>query len=227
MSCSDDPVSSGSGGDNTGTVTDIDGNVYNTIKIGDQWWMAENLKVTRYRNGDDIPNVTLDSEWAALSTGAYCSYQNNSGNETTYGLLYNWYALEDSRNIAPDGWHVPTDEEWKELEMSLGMSQEDADNTGVRGTNQGSQLADNSDLWESGSLETNGAFGSSGFAALPCGQCDPDGQFGFLGFRGYFWNISDLGGSIAWARVLDCYEPNIQRIQRGKRSGLAVRCVKD
>ncbi|MEJ2629601.1 MAG: fibrobacter succinogenes major paralogous domain-containing protein, partial [bacterium] len=106
----------------TGTVTDIDGNTYQTVKIGDQWWMAENLKVTHYRNNDEIPNVTYWGDWHDLSTGAYCDYNNNEGNVSTCGHLYNWYAVNDSRNIAPEGWHVPTDEEWKELEMYLGMS---------------------------------------------------------------------------------------------------------
>lgn len=97
------------GGGSTGTVTDVDGNVYNTIQIGNQWWMAENLKVTHYRNGEAIPNVTSDSEWSNLTTGAYCSYDNNNSFIETYGLLYNWYAVDDARDLAPEGWHIPTD----------------------------------------------------------------------------------------------------------------------
>jgi len=101
----------------SGTVTDIDGNVYQTIKIGDQWWMAENLKVTHYRNSDPIPHVTDGGTWSYLFTGAYCEYDNNPANVAIYGRLYNWYAVGDSRNIAPEGWHVPSDDEWKQLEM--------------------------------------------------------------------------------------------------------------
>jgi uncharacterized protein (TIGR02145 family) len=86
-----------------GTVTDIDGNVYQTVKIGDQWWMADNLKVTHYRNGEPIPNVTDGSTWNSLDSGAYCNYDNDTGNVTTYGRLYNWYAVDDSRSIAPEG----------------------------------------------------------------------------------------------------------------------------
>ena len=86
-----------------GTVTDIDGNSYKTVKINDQWWMAENLKTTKYRNGDPILNVTNDTEWMNLTTGAYCDYDNNVTNVNTYGRLYNWYAVNDSRNIAPTG----------------------------------------------------------------------------------------------------------------------------
>ncbi|MBT5269507.1 MAG: hypothetical protein HOL70_08685, partial [Candidatus Marinimicrobia bacterium] len=110
------------------TVTDIDGNVYETVKIGDQIWMAENLKVTHYRDGSAITQVTDNTAWSNLSTEAYCIYDNNASNEVdTYGALYNWYAVSDGRNIAPEGWHVPTDAEWKELEMYLGMSQPDVD----------------------------------------------------------------------------------------------------
>lgn len=136
VSCKKDPASS----NEPMTVTDIDGNVYKTVTIGNQAWMAENLKVMRYRNGDAIPNVTGGTDWSNLSTGAYCSYDNDDNNIDTYGLLYNWYAVDDSRNLAPEGWHVPTDEEWKELEMYLGMSQSEADDTGYRGTDEGGKL---------------------------------------------------------------------------------------
>ena len=135
----DNPNVSGSGyrvriiaDDHSGYCVDIDGNVYKIIKIGDQWWMAENLKVTRYRNGDQIPNIENASEWSALLTGAYCVYENKVSLADTFGYLYNWYAIDDSRNIAPAGWHVPTDEEWKQLEMYLGMSRLDADEGGDR-----------------------------------------------------------------------------------------------
>lgn len=119
------------------TVTDIDGNTYKTIQIGNQRWMAENLKVTRYRNGTAIPTVTSNTDWFNLTTGAYCNYDNSTSDAAIYGRLYNWYAVNDSRNIAPTGWHVPSDEEWKTLEKYLGMSQSEADDTGWRGTNEG------------------------------------------------------------------------------------------
>ena len=112
----------GVGPSEIGTVTDIDGNLYYTVKIGEQWWMLENLRVTHYRNGDAIPNVTDDAEWEGLSTGAYCDYDNDPANVATYGRLYNWYAVGDSRNIAPAGWHVPSDDEWQTLVDYLGGS---------------------------------------------------------------------------------------------------------
>lgn len=152
------------GGYETGTVTDIDGNVYQTIKIGNQWWMAENLKVTHYRNGNAIPNVTSYFSWRDLSSGAYCAYNNDNGNADAYGMIYNWYwyAVDDSRNIAPIGWHVPTDEEWKELEMYLGLSQTEADDTGYRGTDEGDKLKATTGWYNNG----NGT-NESGFTALP------------------------------------------------------------
>ena len=154
-------------GPETGTVTDIDGNTYQTVKIGDQWWMAENLKVTCYRNGDAIPNITDGTTWASLSTGAYCEYNNDINNVATYGRLYNWYAVTDSRNIAPAGWHVPSDAEWKQLEMYLGMSQSEADATGWRGTDEGGKLKEVGTMhWNS---PNTGATNESGFTALPGG----------------------------------------------------------
>ena len=104
-----------------GTMTDIDGNTYKTIQIGRQVWMAENLKTTRYRNGEPIPNVTADIQWTALSTGAYCWFNNDAAiNRAIHGAIYNWYTIVDSRNIAPTGWHVPTDDEWTVLITFLG-----------------------------------------------------------------------------------------------------------
>jgi uncharacterized protein (TIGR02145 family) len=103
-----------------GTVTDYDGNFYRTVRIGDQCWMMDNLKVTHYRNGDPIPNVTDAGEWNNLSTGAYCDYNNDPANADAYGRLYNFCAVYDSRNIAPEGWHVATDEEWQTLVDFLG-----------------------------------------------------------------------------------------------------------
>jgi uncharacterized protein (TIGR02145 family) len=102
------------------TVKDIDGNVYKTIKIGNQVWMAENLKVTLYRNGDPIPNVTGHGTWGDLTTGAYCNYNNDTQHVNTHGRLYNWYAVSDYREIAPEGWHIPTQAEWETLVEHLG-----------------------------------------------------------------------------------------------------------
>ena len=102
------------------SVTDIDGNVYLTTKIGNQVWMAENLKVTHYQNGDNILEITDNAGWVNSSAGAYCSYEYSKSNSNVYGYLYNWYAINDSRNIAPTGWHIPTFADWTELITHLG-----------------------------------------------------------------------------------------------------------
>jgi uncharacterized protein (TIGR02145 family) len=217
-----------SDGGGTGTVTDIDGNVYQTLVIGDQEWMVENLKVTHYRNGDPIPNVTDNDEWANANNGAYCVYANNESNVDTYGYLYNWYAVGDERGLAPEGWHVPTDDEIKQLEMYLGMSQSQADDSGWRGTNQGSQLAGNAALWSDGALENDPEFSSSGFNFLPGGyRSSFNGYFGNLGYAGYFWSVTESSTSLAWSRELYYYSTQVNRYGSSKQSGFSVRCVRD
>ncbi len=210
---------------NYGSVTDIDGNVYKTIQIGNQLWMAENLKVTRYRNGDAIANVTGDSEWSNLSTGAYCSYDNDDNNIATYGLLYNWYAVDDSRNIAPAGLHVPTDAEWKELEMYLGMSQSEADDTDWRGTDEGGKLKKTGTThWNS---PNTGATNESGFTALPGGDRYDYGTFYGMGSSALFWSASESNSENAWSRILYYEYSGVYRYYRSKLIGFSVRCIKD
>jgi len=211
----------------TGTVMDIDGNVYQTIKIGNQWWMAENFKVTHYRNGDVIPNVTDDSEWAGLTTGALCSYDNHAGHIDTYGLLYNWYTVIDNRNLAPEGWHVSTDDDWKELEMYLGMSQLEADDTGWRGTDEGGKLkeAGTTSHWSS---PNTGATNETGFTALPGGYCYSDGSFKRLTFSAHIWSPMEGDSDNEWRRHLYYSESGVTRSIAGtKNIGFMVRCVKD
>lgn len=209
------------------TCIDYDGNVYQTVQIGDQLWMAENLKVTHYRNGDAIPNITNNNEWGSLSTGAYGVYNNIPANAYTYGNLYNWYAVDDSRNIAPEGWHVPTDEEIKELEMALGMTQSEADDINWRGTNEGSKLAGRADLWSNSYLEINAEFGSSGFSFLPSGFRNfDDGVFNYLSSSGYFWSSTESGSSV-WYRRLHCSFTGVRRNTSSKRCGFSVRCLRD
>jgi uncharacterized protein (TIGR02145 family) len=216
--------------DNTvyNTVTDIDGNVYQTVIIGNQEWMAENLKVTRYSNGDSIPNVTDGSEWAGLSTGAYCTYDNNAFNAAVYGHLYNWYAVNDSRGIAPVGWHVPTDDEWKELEMYLGMSQSAADSAGIgcRGTDEGGKLKRvGTFYWNS---PNTGATNESGFSALPGGiRHSDDGNFNSMGRFATFWSSTERYSYTAWGRNLDYRTAHVDRLNTNRKYGFSVRCVRD
>ena len=176
--------------DDTGPLTDVDGNTYQTITIGDQVWMAENLRVTRYRDSTLIPHVTEDTAWRDLTSGAYCNYDNDQANGATYGHLYNWHAVDDSRGLAPEGWHVPTDADWQQLERSLEMSAVDADQYGYRDTRNddgtfkriGDKLKD-ADLWIIRRLGTN----SSEFSALPGGCRYHAGQYIFRGCDAFFW----------------------------------------
>lgn len=207
------------------TVTDYDGNIYQTVLIGEQCWMMENLKVTHYRNGDPIPNVTDGGEWSGLSTGAYCNYDNDEGNVATYGRFYNWYAVNDSRNIAPEGWHVPTDAEWKQLEIYLGMSQAEADAIFWRGTDEGGKLKEaGTTHWNS---PNEGATNESGFTALPGGYRDGVGDFGNMGGAANFWSSAEYDNTNAWFRNLCNIESRIYRYYHNKRRGWSVRCVRD
>ncbi len=196
-----------------GTVTDIDGNVYITAKIGDQTWMLQNLKVTNYRNGDHISNVTDDGAWSSLSTGAYCEYDNDGGNVASYGLLYNWFAVDDSRNIAPEGWHVPTDAEWQTLVDYLG------------GATAGGKLKElGLTHWNS---PNTGATNESGFSALPGGYRSYDGSFLDIGRYASFWSSTESNSSNAWDRFLYYGHSDVSRNFNYKSFGFSVRCVKD
>lgn len=214
-----------------GTVTDIDDHIYKTVTIGKQIWLAENLRVTRYRNGDPIPYVTDNNEWYNLTTGAYCHYDHDTSYVATYGRLYNWYAVADSRGIAPEGWHVPSDEEWKQLEMYLGMSRAEADRRGgMRGTNEGGKLKTTgtieagTGLWYSPNRD---ATNESGFSALPAGYRQYLGWFDALHYRARFWSSTESDSINAWDRWLDWSSGYVGRDGYSKNYGLSVRCVRD
>ena len=210
------------------SVTDVDGNVYSIIKIGNQIWMAENLKVTRYRNGQAIPNVTDNTEWANLTTGAYSNYNNVAKTSThiadvdTYGRLYNWYAINDSRNIAPAGWRVPSDDDWKELEMFLGMSEEDAGSSGWRGTDEGGKLKEEGIThWDD---PNTGATNESEFTARPGGYRHFNGPFYSVGRFARFWSTSEETTNIL-TRLLDNDRADLGRGIHRKTYGFSVRCI--
>ncbi|MBN1543083.1 fibrobacter succinogenes major paralogous domain-containing protein, partial [candidate division KSB1 bacterium] len=151
----------------TGTVTDIDGNTYRTVRIGDQWWSAENLRTTHYRNGDPIPNITHPVEWATAHIGAFCAYDNLPENLDTYGLLYNWFAVDDVRDLAPEGWRVASHDDWAALERYIGLDPADVNRTGWRGTTQGNDLRQaDTTHWQS---PNRGATDLYGFNALGAG----------------------------------------------------------
>jgi len=211
----------------TGTLTDIDGNIYKTVKIGDKWWMAENLKVKRYLNGDSIAFVAKnkpDTDWSNLKTGAYCSI------EEKYGHLYNFYTITDSRNIAPAGWHIPTDVEWKEVEMFLAMNSLAADSVNWRGTDQGNKLkvaGGSTSDWENSS-DKYGIFGTneSGFSAIGSTCRIFNGQWGVPGHTAFWWT-SSLNGTDVWYRGLDYNKANVFRYSGSVNYGFSIRCVMD
>jgi uncharacterized protein (TIGR02145 family) len=195
------------------TVTDSDGNVYHTITIGSQVWMLENLKTTKYSNGDPISNVTDQSTWANLTRGAYCDHNNDPNFSETYGKLYNWHAVNDTRKIAPAGWHIPSDAEWTTLINSLG-----------------GLTAAGGKLKESGLIHwpnpNTGASNSSGFTALPGGYRDDLGEFNPLA-SGYWWSSTANGLSGAWSWNLSYISAGVVRADAAQSYGYTVRCIMD
>lgn len=212
----------------TETISDIDGNLYTCVTIGSQVWLAENLKTTKYRNGDNIPNITDNAEWSNLNSGAYSNYMNDPINAIDYGRLYNWYAIDDDRKLCPLNWHVPSDEEWKTLEKHLGMSETEANNIEWRGTTEGGKLKETGlTHWES---INEGATNSSGFTAIPSGyRYGPDGNFLYIGKIPVWWTSTQDGNGNVWTRSLSRYLTTINRnvSDGGKESGFCVRCIKD
>jgi uncharacterized protein (TIGR02145 family) len=196
--------------------------IYKTVTIGSQTWMKNNLDVDHYQNGDAIPQVTDFTMWSNLTTGAWCYYLNNENYDIYFGKLYNWYALNDPRGIAPEGWRIPNDADWFNLEKTIGMSQTEAQKTGWRGTNEGNKLKqEGTDNWSSPNGNTN----STGFTALGGGYRTPDGFFNILKDYGGFWTITDNDFLTAWARTLKFSNSNIERMQYDKKYGFSVRCI--
>jgi uncharacterized protein (TIGR02145 family) len=209
------------------TMTDYNGNIYNTVQIGNQCWMKENLKSRNYKNGTAIPNIISNSTWAGLSTGARCWYNNDSATyAATYGALYNWYAVDNSNGICPTGWHVPTDLEWQTMEMFLGMTQSQANSTGYRGTDEGGKMKEAGlSHWTS---PNTGATNSSGFTALPGGyRYGSNGSFNLVGYLGYWWSSTAYSTTLAWGRRLDYSTSSVYRSYNSKEFGFSVRCVRD
>jgi uncharacterized protein (TIGR02145 family) len=209
----------------TGTVSDIQGNVYNTVKIGNQWWMTENLRVTVYNDSSKINEIKKDSnqEWAKTNKGAFCSL------DIRYGLVYNWFAVNESKKIAPFGWHIPSDEEWKLMERTLGLSQVASDETGWRGASEkaAEKLIITASLgWPPGVTEVYGT-NESGFAALPGGCRLFDGGLSDLAATGYWWSAGEKDTTKSWYRNVSSGNGGVFRYFADKNYGFSVRCVKD
>ena len=185
---------------------------YPSVLIGTQYWMDKNLELTTYRNGDTIPYVTNPTAWAALTTGAWCYYNNDPS--SGYGKLYNWYAVTDSRGLAPQGWHIPTDAEWTTLSTVLGGESVAGGKMKTTGTTR----------WTS---PNTGATNESGFAGLPGGYRDFNGTFSYIDNYGYWWSSTEYNTSLAWFRVLVYVNGSVERSYFNKEIGFSVRCLRD
>ena len=207
--------SSDSNGNTTITVSDIDGNTYEAIAIGNQTWTKKNLIVTKYRNGDVIPQVTDPAAWANLTTGAWCYFNNETANGTVYGKLYNWYAVIDPRGLAPTGYHIPTDSEWTTLTTFLGGEN-------IAG---GKMKETGTTFWNSPNTE---ATNSSNFSGLPGGSRENNGVFTIIRNNGNWWCATENSIDNAWCRNLGYNYSNCGSYAfNNKRNALSVRCVKD
>lgn len=197
------------------SVTDIDGNTYPVVTIGSQCWMAENLKTSKFRDGSSIPEVTDSEQWKNQLTPAFSWYNNDNGNDATYGKLYNWFAVEDGRGICPEGWHVPSDAEYAILTDYLGAADDVA---GGRLKEEGTTH------WDApNELASN----SSGFTGLPGGMRFQEGQFDHMGKNGLFWSSRSESTSLAFYLTLTYNSAASYRTHIYKRSGFSCRCVKD
>jgi len=196
------------------SVMDIDGNVYIVATIGTQVWMVENLKVIHYRDGSEIPNITDDSVWSTLSTGACCWYNNDSINKDTYGALYNFHAVNDSCELCPKGWHVPTETEWLALEAYLGG----------RNFAGGKMKEVGTTHWNSPNV---GATGESGFLGLPGGGRGRISGSGDIGEYATWWSSTTYDSIYAWHWGLYRGNASVRCNPGHKASGFSIRCVKD
>ncbi len=203
---------------NKGTLLEDNESIVNSVTIGNQEWQAENLDVDRFRNGDPIPEVKSDEEWVAAGKRgepAWCYYDNDPENGKIYGKLYNWYAVNDSRGLAPEGWHIPTDDEWTTLTDYLGGEEVAGGKMKTTGTT----------YWES---PNEAATNESGFSAFPGGYRDIDGSFYIIRGNAFIWSATESASNYAWIRGLDSNFGSVDRVSIGSKSvGDSVRCLRD
>jgi uncharacterized protein (TIGR02145 family) len=194
-------------------ITDIEGNVYGTVKIDNQIWIAQSLKTSKFNDGTTIPHVKDNSTWAKLTTPAYCWYDNDDDDQKIYGALYNWYAASSS-NICPTGWHVPSDQDWTALATSLG----------------GEAIAGGK-MKETGFLHwlspNTGATNSSGFTGLGGGNRNINGVFFNKAITGDYWSTTEYNTTEAWDRFLYARDQLLSREHYAKTIGFFIRCVKN
>ncbi len=236
-------------GDIPGKVYDIDGNKYRTIKIGYQIWMAENLRVTRYRNGDAISTGLSRTEWQNTTGGAYAIYDHNHNSAdginspgemvAAYGKLYNWYVTSDPRGLCPAGWSVASDDDWTQLVdyvATQGFPNENiiggAGNALKSCRQVGSPLGGDCDTsehprWGPNDPHWGYGFDEFGFSALPGGDRRTNGSFYGLGSFGLWWSATEFSDTDAWGRIMFSDGGLVFRYGPYKRGGFSVRCVRD
>jgi uncharacterized protein (TIGR02145 family) len=206
-------------------ITDVGGNVYRTVPIGDQCWMQDNLATETYRDGSAIPTGLSNSVWQATTSGAAAVYGGDPANKGTYGLLYNWYAVADSKGLCPDGWSVPTEDMWTDLIREL-------DTTVCAECLEGSYSLTAGLLMKSSPADIPPWNGNnlSGFSGLPGGVREPFGVYNASPTNGYWWSLSESSIDEAWLRELGGFGggfPNVYRRANDKGYGFSVRCVRD
>jgi uncharacterized protein (TIGR02145 family) len=233
-SCSSDENTSNDDDNNpnVSTLTDIDGNEYQTVEIGNQIWSKENLRVTTYSNGDPILQVTDPFEWQGLTTGAWCYYRNSESGGNTYGILYNWFAVNDARGIVPDGYKVPSENDWVLLRDYLITNGFNHDET-VSGNKIGKSLA-STNLWLNASQ--NGAVGNdqsqnnaTEFTGLPGGSrwADPSVNFNARGRNGNWWSSTELSNSRSFCVRLVNTSDRLDMTNQSKKYGYSIRLIRE
>jgi len=191
---------------------DQEGNSFITVMIGDQLWMAENLNVLSFANGDSIPKARSEEEWEDAgdeARPAWCYYAYDDGNGQKYARLYNWYAVTDPRGLAPKGWHIPSDEEWNKLSDQLG--------------NDAGTKIRSKDGWKTNDNTNN----KTGFSALPGGYCNESGVFRGLGEVSCLWSATESSDKFAYYRFLKQDSDELFKLDYGKGDGFSCRCIKD
>lgn len=218
-----------------GSVTDIDGNIYKTVDIGDQKWMAENLRVSRFNNGDSLAGYLNNSEWDSTQIGAYAYWDKDSAMLEAYGMFYNWYAVNDSRNICPSGWHVPSDYEWNQLSDYLinnydVITSKNVGNYLKSCRQEGSPLGDSCDTQEHPRWTgDNTHYGRDvfGFSALPAGKREDYGDYVAVGRGAFFWSANEISNNEAIAFGFLHNDGDLQMGGDVYSTGFCIRCIKD
>lgn len=203
----------------TGPVTDIDSNRYDTVKIGPSVWLKQNLRVSKYRNGDPIPVLTDNPSWAKTKEGSCAFYRHDASNKLTYGRLYNWYAVADPRGLCPAGWHVPSYNEWNTLVNYLGGEEVAGGKLKSKGTR-----AEGDGLWDS---PNDSATNAVGFDGHPGGYRDTGGMFFAKGGNAFWWSSTEYDSTKSYSQLLIFMQVYSRLNDDNKNYGYSLRCIRD